>query len=202
MFQKLVNPQVRDTLVTDILALFTDDAASDNDGLDEQPVKSFNSLPVPLQECLIATYNHRLCACLLSHLTIRGITYLSSAYHLGNALILLKSTAPNKYLPARIDYITQILFDDTDDGHLVTFIAARKYKPSTFKNDPFRAFPFLQAQIWSRELDSLECHFAQSLITWENLDGMVMISLSRVSDASRTSCTWLMPFKEMILTHY
>jgi hypothetical protein len=125
---------------------------------------------------------------LLSHLTISGITYSSSAIHLGNALILLKSPAPNKYLPARIDYIAQILFDDTDDGHLVTFVAARKYKPSNVNIDPFCAFPFLQTQLWSRELDSLklyplqsiECHFAQSLVSWENSDSMVMISLSRV----------------------
>ena len=193
MFQKLVDPQVRDTLVTDILTLFTDDVDSENDGLLneyqlQQPVQLADALPVLLQECLVATYGRRLCARLLSHLKISGITYSSSAVHLGNALILLKSPTPNKYLPARIDYITQILFDDTDDGHLVTFVAARKYKPSTVNSDPFRAFPFLQTQLWSRELDSLElyplqsieCHFAQSLVSWENSDVMAMISLSRV----------------------
>ena len=133
------------------------------------------------------------------HLMISGITYSTSAIHLGNALILLKSPAPNKYLPARIDYIAQILFDDTDDGHLVTFIAAWKYKPSAVNIDPFRAFPFLQTQLWSRDLDSLElyplqsieCHFAQSLVSWENSDLMVMISLSRVCVIHCVFCSLL-----------
>jgi len=204
MFQRLVDPQVRDTLVTDILTLFTDDADSENDGLLnecqlQQPVQSADALPVVLQDCLVATYGRCLHARLLSHLMISGITYSTSAIHLGNALILLKSPAPNKYLPARIDYIAQILFDDTDDGHLVTFIAARKYKPSAVNIDPFRAFPFLQTQLWSRDLDSLElyplqsieCHFAQSLVSWENSDLMVMISLSRVCVIHCVFCSLL-----------
>jgi hypothetical protein len=119
---------------------------------------------------------------------INGITYLSSATHFGNSLVFINSPAPNKYLPAQIDYIAQILFNHTNDGYLVTFVAAQKYKPSLAKTDPFRAFPFLQSQLWSRNLDSLELypldsiksHFAQSLVSWEKLDLMVMISLSRV----------------------
>ena len=66
---------------------------------------------------------------------INGITYLSSATHFGNSLVFINSPAPNKYLPAQIDYIAQILFDHTNDGYLVTFIATQKYKPSLADND-------------------------------------------------------------------
>jgi hypothetical protein len=201
-----VDPQVRNTLVTDILTLFADDVVSESDDtfMDrqlQQLLQPPDALPVMLQDCLIRTYGHRFHARLLSHVRLSGITYSSSAGHLGNSLILINSPAPNKYLPARIDYIAQILLD-TDDGHLVTFIAARKYKPSLVKVDPFHAFPFLQAQLWSRELDSLElyplssieCHFAQSLVSWEKLDLMLMISMSRVRVVSHifALCSFLL----------
>jgi hypothetical protein len=201
MFQKLVEPQVRNTLVTDILTLFTGESVPEfDDPVTEpqlqQPVQPPDALPVKLRECFIATFEDCLPAHLLSHLTISGITYSTSTTHLGNSLILLKSSAPNKYLPARIDFIAQILLD-TDDGHLVTFIATRKYKPSPIKSDPFRSFPFLQVELWSRELDSLklyllnsiECHFAQSLVLWKDLNLMVMISLSRVCIFLSFFCT-------------
>jgi len=176
-----------------MLCLFTNDTEPSPDySLTEQqlchPVQSTDSLPALLQECCIATYGRPMPARLLSHLNINGITYSSSSFHLGNASILLKSPAPNRYLPARIDYIAQVLFDDTDDRHMITFIAARRYQAASIKNDPFRLFPFLQAQLWSNNLDPLElyplnaieCHFAQTPILWEGSQMFVMSSLSRV----------------------
>lgn len=102
-------------LVTHILTLFADDVVSESNDTFmncqlQQLLQPPDALPVMLQDCLIRTYGHRFHACLLTHVWISCITYSSSAGHLGNSLIL----------------IAQILLD-TDNGHLVTFIATWKY---------------------------------------------------------------------------
>lgn len=99
---------------------------------------------------------------LLSHLTINGITYSTSFKHLGNALILLSSGVANKFLPARIDYIAQILFDGDDEpDQMITLFAAHQYKAVDILNDPFLSHPLLQAQLWSLSL----CKRAMALLT-------------------------------------
>ena len=72
MFQKLVDPQVHNTLITDIVTLFADDSVSEiDDSLTEgqlQPsLQPPDALPVMLQRCIVGTYSRGLHACLLSH---------------------------------------------------------------------------------------------------------------------------------------
>ena len=89
-------------------------------------------------------------------------------------------------IPARIDYITQVM---VPGNSAVIYIAARKYLPLKLANDPFRANLCLQAELWSEHLselvlyplDLIETHFASLPISWEGRRMMVVISLKRVS---------------------
>ena len=89
-------------------------------------------------------------------------------------------------IPARIDYITQVM---VPSNSAVIYIAARKYLPLKLAHDLFREHLCLQAELWSESLSELdlypfefiETHFASLPISWEGQRMMVVISLKRVS---------------------
>jgi len=190
MLKRLVNPEVRNTLVTDILSL-SQEVHNDEEWVEDFAAQTncpATPLPEALEACLLESFDQSLAATVLSHIVINGLTYSSSWKHLGNSSILLDSGSPNKYSPACIDYITQVDFEDNDAPCTVTYIAARKYKPANVRVDPFTSFPLLQAQLWSQKLGALQLfrlsdirsHFAYLPIHREEKDLMVIISLSRV----------------------
>jgi hypothetical protein len=202
MFRKLVDPQVRDTLITDILHLSDSNTEEYEDHLrmEESRVseelregKLSGPIPAPLKACIKATYGNHQKAVLLSHLTINVITYSTSSQHLGNSSILLKSGVVGKLLPAQIDYLTQIVFEDEGNQpqHMVTFIAACKYKAASILYDLFKLYPDVQAQIWRNKLgplglypiNSIDCHFAHLPLSIDNQEMIAIISLSRVSSS-------------------
>jgi len=187
IFQRLIHPKSRSTLVSDILQFDHDDNVSTHTDDDFQwtPPKS-STIPDALQKCIQATFEADCEAVSLSHLTVAGRTYSTSTQHMGNSQILLKSGIPGRMIPARIDYITQV----TVSGDLVIpYIAARKYQSLDLANDPFQAYPCLQAGLWNEHLgdlglyplDAIETHFARLPISWEGQCMMVVISLNRVS---------------------
>ena len=156
IFSKLVNPQVRNTLVTDMLSLTF--AQDDNDPKENiQTLYDGDSkaakLPTDLRRCIEQRFPHSPSrAPLLSHLTIDGLTYSVSSKHLGNSCIMLDADPSRILVPARLDYIAEL---QTDDG-ILTIIAVRRYQPFPKRDDPFTRFPSLQTQLCQSDLGHLE----------------------------------------------
>jgi hypothetical protein len=174
--------------VSDILQFDHDD---DNVTDDFRWTSPSSTMPDALRQCIQATFEADYEVVSLSHLTIAGRTYSTPTQHMGNSQILLKSGIPGQMIPARIDYITQITISADKEDLVIPYVAARKYQPLDFANtsDPFRAYPCLQAGLWSEDLgdlglyplEAIETHFASLPISWEGQHMMVVISLSRVS---------------------
>ena len=134
---------------------------------------------------------------LLPNLTMKGIVYSAASRHTGNSSVLIHSGRPGVLIPAQIQYFVQLVLPDNINS-LVTFVAARRYLPANVKQDPFSTYPFLRAELWSRELDSeseslglytpecIESHFAYLPMEWEERQVMAIISLSRVSYSLNT----------------
>ena len=193
MFEKLLNPQIRDTLVTDMLSLSTlsdedYDCESDTLAWDERtarliPLDLYNAL----SKSIVPTSPRK--AQFLSHLTIGGLTYTVASKHIGNSHALIKadSSDHNALIPIRIDYIFQVCVSDT----IQTFLGARCYNHSGIITDPFRCFPILQATMWNNELGAIKiltpdcicAHFAKASMVWEGVDRLVVLSLCRVSQS-------------------
>jgi len=190
IFQKLLDPQVRGTLVTDLLSFAMDD-------LDVEEVSDYVSdttsplpeIPDSLMTCLHESFGETpKCISLLPNLTVKGIIYSAASRHVGNSSVLIHSGRPGVLIPAQIQCFVQLVLPDNINTP-VTFVAAQRYLPANVKRDPFSAYPFLRAELWSRELDSLglytpesiESHFAHYPMKWEERQVMAIISLSRVS---------------------
>ena len=96
------------------------DIADDDIG----PTIKHSSIPDELLKCIQTALDSEknLEPSSLSHLTIGGRTYSTSTKHLGNSHILLKSGIPGQMIPARIDYITQVM---VPSNSAVIYIAAR-----------------------------------------------------------------------------
>ena len=184
IFQRLVRPKSCSPLVSDILEFDHDDYTDDFQWTSPRS----STIPDVLRECIQATFESDYEAISISHFTIAGRTYSTSTQHRGNSQILLKSGIPGHIIPARIDYITQVTISG-DKDLVIPYIAARKYQPLDLADDPFRAYPCLQAGLWSENLsdlglyplDVIETHFASLPVSWEDRCMMVVISLNRVS---------------------
>jgi hypothetical protein len=197
MFEKLLKPQVRDTLVTDMLAsLPLQDLDDGNDGDDgdadadagawEWDERGASPIPQDIFDALQCTLDfpppRR--ARFLSHLTIQGLTYTISSKHSGNSQILIKANSAVDAVPCRITSILQFPVLNT----IQTYVAVRRYGPSPIKNDPFLHFPMLRAQMRGTELgpleihtlDTVHSHFARGGLKWDGKDVNVVLSLSRV----------------------
>ena len=189
IFSKLVNPQVRNTLVTDMLSLTL---AQDDHDSEENTQTLYDGdskaakLPTDLHRCIEQKFTYSPSrAPLLSHLTIDGLTYSVSSKHIGNSCIMLDANASRILIPARLDYIVEL---ETDDG-ILTVIAVRRYQPFPKRDDPFTRFPLLQTRLCKSELDPLELftvdkirsHFAMSSLVYKEQDVIVAVSLHRVS---------------------
>ena len=130
VFLKLVNPQVHDTLTTDINALtslFDDIEELDDDTVvwNEQMTwvifpEVHQALSVFLEQGIVVPQT----AQFLTHLKCDGLTYGTSYKHAGNSRIMLRS--PESVLPiaAQIEYIFQLRFLTS----VKTFIAFRRYQ--------------------------------------------------------------------------
>jgi hypothetical protein len=189
IFRKLVDPQVRNTLLTDIIG-FSGEALDSSDDEDLPPVilKSISYLPNSLKDCITKHLGYLpASASTLPHLTVAGLIYSIASKHTGNSCILLDSSSKTVFLPAQIEHIVQFVSDNDLSG-VNTLVAVRRFKRLSNHSDPFSNYPLLRTQIWSRELGDLElhpvsaiqCHFACSTILWEGEKVMVMVSLSRV----------------------
>lgn len=194
MFQKLVNPQLRDSLQTDMQVLSSlaeggDDGDDDDDGAGNWNERTAKPIPRDLHTALT---RFRVCskstrtAQFCHRVTINGLVYTTTSKHEGNSCVLLKSQDHNQ-VPARIQSIFQILFLES----VQTLIAIRRHQPSQLRHDPFSQHPALRARLWSVQLGELEIiwpdqvfsHFACLPLKDEFEGHIVTASLSRVSFA-------------------
>lgn len=203
IFENFLKPQVRDTLITDMLSFSglanrtgdvemagSDDSDSETE-FDELRTsylekRNTSSIPNELYKALQGSLNfpppRR--ARFLSHLTLDSITYSTSATHLGNSCVLV-SIQGAKPIPARIDHIIQ--FDVSNSTK--TYLAIRRHILSSTRDDPFLRYPSLRARIWSDSMasydiivaDDIQSHFAKCSLAWDDTDVTVVISLGRVS---------------------
>jgi hypothetical protein len=188
IFRKFVDPQIRNTLLTDMMSLSATealDSTDDQELLQPMQLKSVSSLPSPLKDSIRQHFGSLpASASILSHLTIAGITYSAVSKHIGNSYVLLNSTSQAAFLPVQIQYIVQLNFK----GEISTFIVVQRFKQHNTQFDPFSHYPLLRTQLWSPELGALElhpiediqCHFACSTMLWEGKKVLVVVSLSRV----------------------
>lgn len=190
IFQKLVDPQVRGTLVTDVLDFAMDDPDDVEEALDytSDVTSHLQNIPDSLMTCLHESFGGTpKCVSILRNLTRKGIMYSAASRHAGNSSVLIHSGQPGVLIPAQIQCFVQVVLPENNTP--VTFVAAQRYLPANVKQDPFSSYPFLCAELWSLELDSLglytpesiESHFAYCPMKWEERQVMVVISLSRVS---------------------
>jgi hypothetical protein len=189
-FKKLLNPNVRDMLVTDMLSLSSlgnedEDYEDDTVAWDECTTQ-----PIPLDLhgalCKVLDPAPPSKAHFLSHLTVGGLMYTVASKHAGNSHALLKADSSGLPTPFQIDHILQMCISDK----IQAFLAVQRYTCQQSKDsDPFYCFPMLQAGLWDDELGPLEilapeliyAHFAKISMIWEGVDRLVIVSLSCVS---------------------
>jgi len=189
IFRKFVDPQIRNTLLTDI-AGFSGEALDSSDDGDLPPIvlKSISYLPDSLKNCILEHLGYLpTSASTLSHLTVAGISYSVASKHTGNSCILLDIPFKTVFVPAQVQHIVQFV-SNNNTSSVNTLVAIRRFKGLNNQSDPFLIYPLLRTQIWSCELGALElhpvsaiqCHFASSTMQWKGGQVMVMVSLSRV----------------------
>lgn len=187
MFDKLVNPQVRNTLVTDILALSSDDAASKG--------RTLGKLHRPPAEIIAPLEKEKVHlpkqVYLPSRLTVGGITYTTRSVHEGNSNIIVDDVEDNPQ-PLSIEHFVTI--PKTAKSAEATWVIVRRLSAAQVKVDPYGSFRYLRAMLRDstrlsskREVlrpNDLQTHFAKCIIPWEKTEVAVVISLSRVCGAA------------------
>ena len=178
-FSKLIDPEVRNTLLSDIAKFLSlveeEDEPSEMGGrittIAEGPYKAlqiyFHANGVPREARTLHCYT-------LNHLSFSTFTR-----HRGNSLVLVRrSSLPS--IPAQIDSILQI---STQETYFVV-----RFFLKTMLDDPFRQHPVLQTSLWSQNLGQLvivkphdvESHFTSLFFEWQGAECQAVISLSRV----------------------
>ncbi len=181
-FRKLVDPEVRNTLLTDI-SVFTSHLEPE---FTSTPTISFPPSTIrgttsPVLEKYLCDINKTpilRTAKTLSYFTVHGRMFSIAARHKGNGSVLVRHQS--SMLPAEIEDIVR-----TSDDQI--FVAVRYFHP-TDVNDPFKAYPALRISLWDSTLgqlvivraDDICGHFASISLLWEGCRCNVVVSLSRV----------------------
>jgi len=181
-FQKLVDSEVRNTLLTDI-SVFTSHLEPELmptrielEGDETCGRTTFRMLDEHLSDInkssICGTPKN------LSYYTVHGRTFSIATRHKGNSSVLVRHQS--SILPAQIEDIIRTPDDQT-------FVAVRYFRP-TAVNDPFKAYPALRISLWDSKLGQLTVvraedicgHFASIPLFWEKGYCTVVVSLSRV----------------------
>ncbi len=146
IFDKLVAQQSHDTHVVDALM----DPSTENPSHRQRPLRPLASdLSEAFNEISHLKPHVTSRVQYLTHLTQHGIRYSIRSRHVGNSAVLLLD-ATGKQRPARIEYIFRL---PTLQDQI--FVAVRQYQEldaESMRNDPFRKYPQLRAEMWSTEL--------------------------------------------------
>jgi len=188
MFKKLVDPERRSTLLTDIHTLPSCLEDEDDDD-DDTIVTAWNdrtaqTIPMELIQGLPHVQLPKK-AQFLSNLTINGLRYTVSSKHQGNSCVLFKTLDSAQVVAAQIEFMLQIQVS----GSMQTLIIIRRHLTANILHNPCLRFPVLRAKFYSSELDHLEIidtaqitsHYAFFPCPYEGKDLILTISLSRVS---------------------
>ena len=181
-FQKLVDPEVRNTLLTDI-SVFTSHLEPElmPTPAVSSPSSSIRGTTFRILEKHLSNINKSPIGGTvknLSYYTVHGRTFSIAARHKGNGSALVRHQS--SILPAQIEDIIRTSDDQT-------FVAVRYFRP-TAVNDPFEAYPALRISLWDSKLGQLTViraedicgHFASIPLFWEKSYCTVVVSLSRV----------------------
>ncbi|KAF9471200.1 hypothetical protein BDN70DRAFT_939116 [Pholiota conissans] len=187
-FTKLVDPQIRNTLLTDIARFSSvlEDVASDASNVITADSKSRKTVISGPTHQALRTYYADIgvgkipnVEKIMSSYTATGLTFSSSTKHAGNSLVLLHSPSQGSSVPAQIENIIQVSSTEV--------LFAVRYFLKTTADDPFKQYPIIQASLWSEHrrslaiatLQDVEAHFACLNFEWDNAPCIAAISLLR-----------------------
>ena len=192
MVNHLVGGQISGTLSTDMLAmsamrstLLGGDVVDDNIHDDKWADNNAEVIASTHKSALM----HMLQQCpdkaiYLKGIDLDGLKYSTSAVHEGKANVIIQSS--QCLVAAQISYILQIPIA----GSIKTFILVKCYLPLQAEVvDPFANYPAFQARLWDINQGELvavkpsdiRCHFAALKMTYNAVEVMCVVSLSRVS---------------------
>ena len=127
IFRKFIDPQIRNTLVMDILG-FSNEALDSSEDEDSPPIrlKSISYLPDSLKDGILKHLGYLpTSASTLSMLTVAGITYSVALKHSRNSCILLQSSPKAIFLPAQIEHIVRFVSNNNISS--VTLVAVWRF---------------------------------------------------------------------------
>lgn len=183
-FDKLIDPQVRGSLVTDIHSLSAEETGINSDeDFDEQTAR-----PIPSEiryaiNSVTVTLPSR--AILQTYITIHGLKFAIASKHPGNSCAMISSEGGSPR-PAQIVYILK--FNTPRAETPLTCLAVRYYKPANIAYDPYSKYPLLRTKLWDSSLTAVEIirtsqvlsHFACLPVRLGNHSFNAVISLSQV----------------------
>jgi len=179
-FSKLIDPQVRNTLLTDIARFLSleeevDEPADITGRMTAIAEGPYKALQTHFQGAKGTPREAKTLHCY----TLNHLTFSTFTRHRGNSFVLVRrQSLPS--IPAQIDSILQI---PTKEIYFVVRFFRR-----TMLEDPFEQHPVIQMSLWSQNLGQLvivkpqdiESHFACLPFDWQGVNCQAVISLSRV----------------------
>ena len=179
-FSKLIDPQVRNTMLMDIACFLSleeevDDPPDITGWMTTIAEGPYRALQTNFQGTKGTPHEAKTLHCY----TLNRLTFSTFTRHRGNSFVLVRRPSlPST--PAQIDSILQI---STNETYFVV-----RFFLKTMSEDPFQQHPVLQTSLWSQNLGQLvivkpqdvESHFACLSFEWHGANCQAVISLSRV----------------------
>jgi hypothetical protein len=179
-FSKLIDPQVRNTLLSDIARFMSLEDETDEPAEISGKITTIAEGPYKALQTYFQSANGipREARTLHCH-TLNHLTFSTFTRHRGNSFVLVRRPSLPS-VPAQIDSILQI------PGKGTYFVV--RFFLKTMLDDPFQQHPVLQASLWSQNLGQLvivnpqdiESHFACLSFEWQGAKCQAVMSLSRV----------------------
>ena len=178
-FNKLVHPNVRNTLLADMMSPFvnqTEMVQPSTELIDEEGATiSSQSTHQTIYNSLGPSRTKN--AKFLKHFTRFGHTFSPFSRHKGNGSVILYDRISGHQVPAQLEDIIHLSSDEV-------YFTVRKYLRQA-TSDPFTAYPALQTTIWQTALGSVTIvqsddilgHFAGLPFQWNGANSIAVISL-------------------------
>ena len=192
MFNKLVQPQNRNSLAIDIQLSAHEE---DNDDDEDEPAEDdldFTGPTIRLDDELRRALAHKqpgksvpTSAVRLTRYTRDGVNYSIKAVHEGNSSVLCNDSET----PYCIEQIVAFPEDVSNRSIQGMWLVVRCHRSADVRIDPYGRYPLLRAKLWSTQLEStvdvlnpaaINSHFAKCVIEWEGQEVAVVVSLARV----------------------
>ena len=179
-FQKLVDTDVRNTLLTATSAFFVNLATESSTDLNVSGIGLLSASTYKTFCSYLGQSSSLKNAKTLNHFTHNGHTYSVSSRHKGNSSVIIYDRSLKSQVPAHIEDIIQLSSNDV-------YFAICKYKRRAI-SDPFKLHPVLRTTLWQTGLGGLMFvhsndvigHFASVLFNWNDNEYLAIISLCQV----------------------